>query len=122
MKKVIGGAVVALSLITLAACTEEAKAEGNALTVNPFVGAEHAMDANTNTGTVGADIVSGDLTVTASADLSLNADANGDRFGTELVEIDFSYAVSDKTSIYMENDLNDSFVKSETIVGVKHYF
>lgn len=121
-KSILAASVIAVTL-GLAACGEEAKAEGTTgLSVNPFVGAEHAMDANTNTATVGADVVTGDLTITASADLSMNKNAGGDRWDTNIVEIDATYALSDKTSLYVENDLNDSFSKTETTVGFKHYF
>lgn len=123
MKKyILAASVIAVSL-GLAACGEEAKAEGTTgLSVNPFVSAEHAMDANTNTAIVGADVVTGDLTVAASADLSMNKNAAGNRWDTQVIEIDATYTLSDKTSLYLENDFTNSFNKTETTVGFKHYF
>lgn len=120
MKK-IAIATIAVATLGLAACGEEAKAEGVAPIADftPFVGVERETEADTTTMYLGTDISAGSLDLTVAVDMQGKSDNRGD---VTNVNIDGSYAVTDSVSVYTENDLNSDFDRTETKVGVKYTF
>ena len=130
MKK-IAIATIAVATLGLAACGEEAKAEGvvdnakaavAAVEFTPFVGAERETSADTTIMYLGSDISVGALDLTVSADLEGQDDAADARGDLTNLNIDGSYAVTEALSVYAENDLNSDFDRTETKVGVKYTF
>jgi len=120
MKK-IAIATLTVATLGLAACGEEAKAEGAAVSVDmtPYVGIEREVEADATTAYVGAGVSAGALDLTVQIDLEGKSDNRGD---VNNINLDGSYAVTDAVSVYAENDFTSDFDRSETKVGVKYTF
>jgi uncharacterized protein with LGFP repeats len=122
MKKFIIATATIVTALTLAACGEEAKAAevtAPVVTASPFVGAEHEMEADTTIMYLGTDVSAGALDLTISVDLEGKSDNRGD---LNNVNLDGAFALTESASVYMENDFNSDFERSETKVGVKYAF
>lgn len=84
-----------------------------------YVGVERDTKADNTIAYVGGEQALGDFTVSAQ----LNADLNkGNRGDVQKVELDASYAVTSNLSVYLQNDLNKDFKRTETTVGAKWKF
>ena len=106
MKKVMIAAAAALMVMSASAA-------------DVYVGAERAMKSGENTAYVGATQSFGTLAVTAQLDTSLNS---GDRGTVKNVNLDASMALSNRVSVYLENDLTRGLKLTESKVGVKFTF
>lgn len=84
-----------------------------------YVGVERDTKADNTIAYVGGEQGLGDFTVSAQ----LNADLNkGDRGSVQKVELDASYAVTNNLSVYLQNDLDKDFKRTETTLGAKWKF
>ena len=110
MKKlIVAAAFAALSLPSFAA------------DVSTTVGAERKTDAETNHIYTDFGVSEGAMGATLGFNWADTAANNGE-FNFTSAEIDFSYAVTDMITLYVNNDLDDEFKQTETVVGGKIKF
>jgi opacity protein-like surface antigen len=86
---------------------------------DPYVGVERETKSDLNTVYVGASHAMGDLTLSAQLDASMN---DGSRGNLRQVNLDASYAVTPKLDVYLENDLDKDWKRTETKIGAKWKF
>lgn len=91
----------------------------SAMAFDAYVGVERDTKAGDNTAYVGGEHALGNVTVAVQADLDLN---KGNRGTLDTLNLDVSYALGSKVNVYMENDLNKDWKRTETTVGVKYKF
>lgn len=114
MKKTILAAAMAISTTAMAEGT-------TAIDFAPYVGAERETVGDSTVAYVGTGIDLGALNLNAQVDFDLKNDAS-QRGDVTVIQLDGSYALSKNMSVYAENDLSDSFDRTETKVGVKYTF
>lgn len=91
----------------------------SAMAFDAYVGLERDTKAGDNTAYVGGSHQLGDLTLSTQLDLNMNS---GNRGSVDTLNIDASYNVGGKLDVYLENDLNKDWKRTETTVGVRYNF
>lgn len=106
---IIAAAIAAFTLPALAADT------------STTIGAERKLEAETNHLFTDFSVTDGALGATLGFNWADTAVDNRD-FNFSSAEVDLSYGVSDLLTIYVNNDFNDDFKQTETVVGGKVKF
>lgn len=89
--------------------------------VSPYAGWERQTKGDTTIGYIGVDGVNiGGLEV--ATQLDFDAQDDNDVNGLTNINLDASYALTNQLSVYTENDLTNSFDRTETMVGVRYNF
>jgi len=110
MKKMVIAGALALATVTGAGAAE----------VSPSIAAERDTKAEVNRVKVGSEITKLPYGIESEVMLSF-ADSNDDlKFSGEKLEFDISKKMYDKFDLYMENDFDKDFERTETTVGVKY--
>ena len=85
------------------------------------IGAERKTEAETNHLYTDITVSEGALASTLGFNWADTAEDNGD-FNFTTAEIDFSYTINETVTLYVNNDFNDDFKHTETVVGGKVKF
>ena len=94
-------------------------ATSSAYALDAYVGTERDTKANNTIVYAGGEHTIAGITIAAQADMSMN---DGTRGKLSKVNLDASYAVTNNLSVYVNNDLNKDFQRTETTVGAKWKF
>lgn len=84
-----------------------------------YIGVERDVKAGDNTAYVGGEHTVGGLTLSVQADLDLN---KGNRGTLDTLNLDASYTIGSNVDVYLQNDLDKDWKRTETTVGVKYKF
>lgn len=85
------------------------------------IGGERKTEAETNHLYTDFAVTDGALGATLGFNWEDTAEDNGE-FNFSSAEVDLSYAVNDMITVYVNNDFNDDFKHTETVVGGKVKF
>ena len=109
-------AITAAFLMAATAATADEKV------LSPFVGLERETGTNVNRAFVGADLAVPNtiFTVGTRAEFEDVGSLTGMSFTK--AELNLNANITDNASLYLENDLNSDFKRTETTVGVKLSF
>jgi len=109
----------AISVMASSVFAEEVKSVPE---ITPYVGVERETKAEINNAYVGATTKIGKLSITGQVNWNnVPADKSTD-FNHESTELDFSYGVTNNVSVYLKNDFNSDFDRTESVVGAKLTF
>jgi hypothetical protein len=110
----------ALSVMASSVFAEEVKSVPE---ITPYIGVERETKADVDNAYVGATTKIGKLSITGQMNWNnTNTDKNDLDFNLENTDLDFSYGVTNNVSVYLKNDFNADFDRTESVIGAKVTF
>jgi len=112
--------LILAGVISVIASAGFAEVNKPASTFTPYFGVERETEAKINNTFIGTTTKFGDLSVTSQ--INWNSTTNDLNMNHEGADLDISYGVADTVSLYLKNDFDTDFVRTESTVGAKITF